>query len=186
MPGGIFAAARSIAHLSGETQLPRSILRHARLRMLVLVVCAASGMATVAPAAAPASIARLPLHNPDSNCAAFGVQPRAAGRVRLVVISRCEKVTVLVCAFRPAPGPAAWDCQQPSFSSANQRRGMPYDQSPGALYYVGACVRHNWDCENSLSWLYSSIAARRDNFDPRALRPPAPPPRPPIDPAERG
>jgi hypothetical protein len=63
---------------------------------------------------------------------------------------------------------------------------MPYDLPAAQLYYVGACVRHNFDCEASLSYLYSSIAARRDQFDPLTLRPPPPPPRPNFLPAERG
>src|SRR5688572_27938606 len=110
----------------GERQLPCSIRRPANPRLLSIV--ASASLVVAAPATAQSGGTRaLKLHNADANCAAYVLQPRTEGRTRLMVTSRCDKVTVLVCAFRPAPGPAAWDCQQPAFSSANQRRAMPYD-----------------------------------------------------------
>lgn len=167
--------------------LSRPVLARIAKRSLVCFSMVSLVTTTAVSAKPKVPTRALKLPKSDDGCAVYSVERLAGGaRGLLAIKSKCAKVKVEVCTFKTSPPPAVWDCQQLAFKTAGETRRMPYAQPVAALYYVGACVRQNWDCNATMDWFYSRLVASTEKLDPLTLKPPPPPPPPPLPGAERG
>lgn len=96
------------------------------------------------------------------------------------IVSRCNDVTVLACAFDGRPQFGRWRCGTKRLVGAGSAWHQPAPPSLGTHFYVATCSSSNFSCSAGQRWLRAALDGRTDRtLDATSLRQPAlPPPLP--------